>query len=94
MEIVTAKGDVVTFSREKLGVKFPGTVVGLGALGVITKITLEVQPTFQMTQVVYENLSFSQLEHHLEDIFGSGYSFSVFTDWQSHRATQVWITPR
>jgi xylitol oxidase len=94
MEIVTANGEVVTFSREKLGDKFPGTVVGLGALGVITKITLDVQPTFQMTQVVYENLSFSQLEHHLDEIFASGYSVSVFTDWQNHRATQVWIKRR
>ena len=94
MEIVTASGDVVTFSGKKLGAKFPGTVVGLGALGVVTKITLEVQPTFQMTQMVYENLSFSQLEHHLDDIFASGYSVSLFTDWQNHRATQVWIKRR
>jgi len=94
MEIVTANGEVVTFSREKLGDKFAGTVVGLGAFGVITKITLDVQPTFQMTQVVYENLSFSQLDHHLDDIFASGYSVSVFTDWQNHRATQVWVKRR
>jgi alditol oxidase len=94
MEIVTANGDVMTFSREKLGDKFQGTVVGLGALGVITRITLDVQPAFQMTQVVYENLSFSQLEHHLDDIFASGYSVSIFTDWQNHRATQVWIKRR
>jgi xylitol oxidase len=88
MEIVTAKGDVVTFSREKLGGKFPGTVVGLGALGVITKITLEVQPTFQMTQVVYENLSFSQLEHHLEDISG------VVTASASLRTRRIIALPR
>jgi xylitol oxidase len=94
MEIVTANGDVLTFSREQLGDRFSGTVVGLGALGVITKITLEVQPTFQMTQLVYENLSFSQLEHHLDDIFASGYSVSIFTDWQNHRATQIWIKRR
>src|ERR1700733_5702140 len=94
MEIVTADGEVATFSREKLGNKFPGVVVGLGALGVITRITLEVQPTFQMTQRVYENLSFSQFEHHLDDIFASGYSVSIFTDWQNHRATQVWIKRR
>jgi xylitol oxidase len=94
MEIVTANGEVATFSRERLGDKFPGVVVGLGALGVIAKITLEVQPTFQMTQMVYENLSFSQLEHHLDDICASGYSVSVFTDWQNHRATQVWIKRR
>src|SRR5882724_9633764 len=73
MEIVTANGEVVTFSRERLGDKFQGTVVGLGAFGVITKITLDVQPSFQMTQIVYEGLSFLQLEHHLDDIFASGY---------------------
>jgi alditol oxidase len=94
MEIVTADGEVETLSRERLGDQFPGTVVGLGALGVITKITLEVQPKFQMTQMVYENLPFDQLEHHLEDIFASGYSVSVFSDWQNHRATQVWVKRR
>jgi xylitol oxidase len=94
MEIITANGDVLTFSREKLGDKFLGTVVGLGALGVITRITLDVQPAFQMTQVVYENLSFSELKHHLDDVFASGYSVSIFTDWQNHRATQVWIKRR
>ena len=91
MEMVTADGELVTVSREKLGDKFAGVVVGLGALGVITKITLAVEPTFQMTQVVYEDLSFSQLEKHLDDIFASGYSVSLFTDWQKGRATQVWI---
>jgi xylitol oxidase len=91
MEMVTAKGEMVTLSREKLGESFAGTVVGLGALGVITKITLAVEPAFQMVQVVYEDLSFSQLERHLDEIFASGYSVSLFTDWQKHRATQVWI---
>ena len=94
MEVVTADAKVITFSRERLGANFFGTIVGLGALGVITKITLDVQPTFQMTQVVYENLSFSQLEHHLDDIFASGYCVSIFTDWQNHRATQVWVKRR
>ena len=94
MEIVTANGDVVTFSRERLGDKFPGTVVGLGALGVITRITLDVRPTFKIAQTVYEDLPFSQLETHLDDIFASGYSVSIFTDWQKHRATQVWVKRR
>jgi alditol oxidase len=94
MEIVTADGKVVMFSRDRLGAQFMGTVVGLGALGVITKITLDVQPSFQMTQMVYENLPFAQLENHLEDIFASGYSVSIFSDWQNHRATQVWVKRR
>ncbi len=94
MEIVTADGNVVVLSRERDGDHFRGAAVNLGALGVLTRITLDVQPTFQVRQLVYENLSFGQLEAHLEEIFASGYSVSLFTDWQNHRATQVWIKSR
>ena len=94
LEMVTAKGDVVQLSRARDGDRFHGAVVALGAVGVVSKITLDVIPTFEMTQVVYENLPFSQLEKHLDEIFASGYSVSLFTDWQKHRATQVWIKSR
>ncbi len=94
MQIVTADGSLHTISRAQNPDTFPGAVVHLGALGVITAITLNVQPTFQVAQSVYENLSFDHLEHHLDEIFLSGYSVSLFTDWQNHRATQVWIKRR
>ncbi len=94
MEMVTPDGEVIVVSEEKDGDRFRGMVVGLGGLGVVTKITLKVLPRFTMRQVVYENLSFDQLEKHLDEIFASGYSVSLFTDWQNHRATQVWIKSR
>lgn len=94
MDVVTADGNLIHLSREKDGGQFLGAAVGLGGLGVITSITLDVIPTFQMAQVVYENLSFDQLEHNLDAIFGTGYSVSLFTDWQKNRATQVWIKSR
>src|SRR3954466_3601245 len=40
MEIVAADGSVHQFSKEKNGDKFNGVVVGLGAFGIITKVTL------------------------------------------------------
>ena len=94
LEIVTADGEVVALSRQKDGERFHGAGVALGGLGVVTKVTLDVQPTFQVKQVVYENLPLAQLENHLDDIFSSAYSVSLFTDWQNHRATQVWIKRR
>jgi xylitol oxidase len=94
LEIVTADGKIIHLSREKDGETFLGAVVGLGALGVVTRVTLNLQPTFQVAQSVYQNLSFDHLQHHFDDIFGSGYSVSLFTDWQNHRATQVWIKRR
>ena len=63
LEIVTADGEIVTLSRQKDGERFPGAGVALGGLGVVTKVTLDVQPTFQVRQVVYENLSLTQLEN-------------------------------
>jgi alditol oxidase len=94
LEVVTAKGDLVVLSRKQDGERFHGAAVHLGAIGVVTKVTLDVEPTFQVAQVVYENLSMDQLEHHLDEIFLSGYSVSLFTDWQNHRVSQVWVKRR
>jgi alditol oxidase len=94
MEMVTTNGDVKILSRERDGDRFLGTVVALGGLGIATHVTLDVQPTYEMRQVVYENLSMDHLEKHLDEIFSSGYSVSLFTDWQNHRITQVWIKSR
>src|SRR3984957_8133740 len=94
LEMVAADGSVVNLSREHDGETFNGAVVGLGALGVITKITLDVQPAFQMRQYVYEDLPFAELKDHFDAIESSGYSVSLFTDWQKQRVNEVWIKSR
>jgi alditol oxidase len=94
LEVVTADGEVLLLSRKQDGERFHGAAVNLGAIGIVTKVTLEVQPSFQVSQVVYENLSMDQLEHHLEEVFAGGYSVSLFTDWQNHRIGQVWVKRR
>jgi alditol oxidase len=91
LEIVTANGDLVRLSRQKDGEKFSGAVVGLGALGVITKIALDIQPTYMMRQYVYENLPLAQVKDHFDAIEASAYSVSLFTDWQKQRFNEVWI---
>ncbi len=94
MEIVTPDGELWNFSRENDGERFDGMVVGLGGLGVVTKLTLAVQPTFTMRQSVYENLPLTTVENHFDAITGYAYSVSLFTDWQEARFNQVWIKER
>jgi xylitol oxidase len=93
LEIVTAGGDVVTFTR-KTHPEFFGAVVNLGALGVVTKVTLDVQPTYRMRQYVYLDLPLAQLRDHFDDIVSAGYSVSLFTDWQKERINEVWVKSR
>ncbi len=94
LEIVTASGEVLRLSRDKDGETFYGAIVGLGGLGVITKVTLDIQPTFMMQQYVYENLPLNQLKEHFDEIEASAYSVSLFTDWQKQRLNEVWIKNR
>jgi xylitol oxidase len=94
LEVATADGTIVNLSRERDGETFNGAVVGLGALGVITKVTLDIQPSFMMRQYVYEDLPLLELKEHFDAIESSGYSVSLFTDWQKQRINSVWIKSR
>lgn len=91
MEMVTADGEIIVLSREQDSEHFHGAVVGLGGLGIVTKLTLDIYPTFEMRQDVYENLPLAQLEDHFDDLFSSAYSVSLFTDWRNAVFNQVWL---
>jgi xylitol oxidase len=94
LDLVTGDGELVHLKPDKDGEQFLGAVVGLGAIGVVIRTTLDVQPTYKVAQSVYQGLSFAELGRHFEEIFASGYSVSVFTDWQKHLAEQVWVKRR
>nr|WP_309688285.1 FAD-binding protein [Armatimonas sp.] len=91
MELVTASGEKVQLSQTTHGDDFFGMVVHLGALGVVTQLTLKIQPTFQIAQMAYANLPVEALKAHFDEITSSGYSVSLFTDWQSDFINQVWV---
>lgn len=94
LEMVTPTGEVVNLNREKDGETFSGAVVGLGALGLITKVTLDVDKTYQVRQDIFQDLPLQSLKDHFDEIMSSGYSVSLFTDWQNQMVSQVWIKRR
>ena len=89
LEMVTADGDLVTLARGQEG--FGGAVVGLGALGVVVNVTLDVLPAYEIRQYVYEDLPFDVLDEHFDDLLSSAYSVSLFTGWRGPLVDQVWI---
>ncbi len=94
IEFVDAGGNVVMLTKEKDGDMFAGAVVGLGCLGIVTKMTLALEPTFLVKQVVYRNMPMSQLATDFKTIISAGYSVSLFTTWENQNINQVWIKSR
>jgi xylitol oxidase len=91
IEFINAAGDFVSLSREKNPDTFAGSAVSLGALGVITRLTLDVVPAFDVRQQVYRDLPVAALDAHFAEVMASGYSVSIFTDWLGDTVEQVWI---
>jgi xylitol oxidase len=89
LEIVTASGDLLTLSRGDE--RFEGAVVHLGGLGVVVALTLDLLPTFEVSQHVYEKLPQGEVEAHFDEIMSSAYSVSLFTTWQEGVVDQVWL---
>ena len=91
LEIVTSDGQLVTTARGDPD--FDGLVVGLGAVGAITRVKLDVEPAYEVSQRVFEGLAWDDLLEHFDAITAAGYSVSVFTRWRE-TVDQVWVKSR
>lgn len=89
IELVTAEGELVSLRRGDAD--FPGSVVALGALGVVVRLTLDIVPAYRIRQYVFEHLPRAQLDAHWAEIAGAGYSVSLFTSWAAETVDQVWV---
>jgi xylitol oxidase len=91
LEMITANGDAVTLTRDKDGDQFCGVVVALGALGVVTRITLNLVPTFAVQQHVYQKLPMENLHDTFDAVMATGYSVSLFPTWQEDYIESIWV---
>ena len=91
LELVTSSGELVSAARGDAD--FDGMVVGLGALGVVTRLALDVEPAYEVRQRVFEELSWDALFEHFDAITGSGYSVSVLS-YLGDTVDQVWVRSR
>jgi alditol oxidase len=91
LQLVTSDGELIDVARGDAD--FEGLVVGLGALGAVVRISLAIEPSYEIRQRVFERLAWDALFEHFDAIAATGYSVSVFTRW-GEDVEQVWIKSR
>ena len=92
MSMIAGTGDQVGIDHSSAD--FAGVVVQLGALGVVTELTLAIEPTFDVRQDVYEHLQWDQLTGSFEEVMGAGYSVSAITDFAGGNVDMLWVKSR
>lgn len=92
LELIEASGEVRTVARGEPS--FEGSVVSLGALGAVVTLDLDVEPTYQVTQDLYDHLGWSEVVERIEEVLGSAYSVSVFGRWNDQDPTEVLVKTR
>ncbi|MEY4170546.1 MAG: hypothetical protein RLZ94_1619, partial [Actinomycetota bacterium] len=93
LEIVTAEGEI-RWVRRGVDPDFAGWVVALGALGVVTRVELEVEPTYEVAQTVFAGLDLDIVEAEFDAVFSAATSVSVFTRWRPEPDAQLWLKRR
>jgi len=77
LEVVGADGEVLRIEGNDLA----GAVMSYGALGVVTRVTMAVEPAFDILQDSFAGLAWDRAVDHLADVFAAAYSVSLFTPW-------------
>jgi alditol oxidase len=88
-DLVDAHGELV--SLQPVDDDFDGAVVSLGALGILTTVTLDVEPAFQVRQDVWDDLPWDAALENLDRITSAAYSVSMFTDWSGETIGSTWL---
>ncbi|MDQ8706910.1 FAD-binding protein [Streptomyces sp. LHD-70] len=92
LQLVGPEGDLTELSRDGDHDTFAGSVVALGALGVVTRLTLRTEPAYQMAQTVRVGVALDAVRDRFDSVFGAAHSVSVFTRWDGDAA--VWLKRR
>ena len=92
VELVTADGSLVSIDRSSEDLS--ALAVGLGAFGIITRVTVDIQPSYQVRQDVYRYAPWETVLGRLDEVMASAYSVSLLADFASPTVMQVWLKTR
>ncbi len=92
LEIVGPDGELRTIRSGDAD--FGGSVVALGALGIVTRVALAVQPSYLVRQDAYTGLSWSAAIERFDEVMSAGYSVSMLSDPGGPDVEHVWVKSR
>jgi alditol oxidase len=93
VEFVSADGSLVHVRRGDPD--FAGSVLALGALGVVTRLTLSVEPSYAVRQDVWVDAPVERVAEHLDEVLAAGYSVSVFSGLSRPDVVDaIWVKSR
>ena len=93
LTILTPAGETRTLARGDDD--FDGAVVGLGALGAVLDVTLDVEPTYEVAQHVFEHPDWDAVLAEFDEVTSIGTSVSLFSRWQrTDVVDQIWVKQR
>ena len=84
-----ADGSLVAYGRGDED--FDGAVVSLGALGVMSAVTLETVPAFELRQYVFDDVPWEAAEERLLATLAVGYSTSLFLSWAGNTIEHAFV---
>lgn len=93
LKLVDGTGTLHTLTRADTA-DFAGCVVGLGALGIVTEVTLAIEPAYEVAQHIYRDIEWEQVLADYDAVTGRAYSVSLFTDWSGDTVGQAWFKQR
>ncbi|WP_277049966.1 D-arabinono-1,4-lactone oxidase [Ruania albidiflava] len=92
LELISPEGDLITLDEDHPDL--PGAAVHLGALGVVTRVRLRIEPSYQVAQYVINDVPWEHALGHFDELTGAAYSVSLFTRWHADVVDQVWLKSR
>ncbi|MFM1967840.1 MAG: hypothetical protein RL590_697 [Actinomycetota bacterium] len=87
-DLVTAEGELRHINCTNPA--FNALVVGLGLGGIVYQYELKIEPTFKIRQVIYPEIPLDVLQRSFDQIMGTAYSVSYFTDWGNDQIGNLW----
>lgn len=92
LELVKADGSMVRVDRTSPDLA--ALAVGLGAFGVVTRVELDVQPSYRVRQDVYRDAPWDLVLDDLDGVMASAYSVSLLGDIGNPAVPWLWLKQR